>query len=181
MEPAGLAVGILGLVGLFNTCLDILDKFDSWRDYGSESRSLTAQFKAHKIQLERWGLAVGLGKDGLSDQHDKILDDPHTLLTVNELLSAIRDICRYDDNAVTKSKPISDKNAHSRAQLESKRQKLSWALRDKPKRIAQVAQFSSIVQTLHVLVPTGGVQHVGVSKREELMDRDETSGRLNCM
>jgi hypothetical protein len=29
MEPVGLAVGILGLVGLFNTCLDLLDKFDS--------------------------------------------------------------------------------------------------------------------------------------------------------
>ncbi|KAJ5352213.1 hypothetical protein N7452_001187 [Penicillium brevicompactum] len=179
MEPAGLAVGILGLVGLFNTCLDILDKFDSWRDYGSESRSLTAQFKAHKIQLERWGLAVGLGKDGLSDQHDKLLDDPHTLLTVEELLSAIRDVCRYDDDADSKSKPTFEKHAHSRGPMESKRQKLSWALRDKPKRIAQVAHFSSIVQTLHALVPPKGVERVDVSKLERLANGDKSSGHLN--
>ncbi|KAL4862582.1 hypothetical protein BDV12DRAFT_178610 [Aspergillus spectabilis] len=59
MEPVGLAVGIVGLIGLFNTCLDLLDKFDSWRDCGSDLRSLAAQFQAHKLRFENWGHAVG--------------------------------------------------------------------------------------------------------------------------
>ena len=179
MEPAGLAVGILGLVGLFNTCLDILDKFDLWRDYGSESRSLTAQFKAHKIQLERWGQAVGLGKDGLLDQHDKLLDDPQTLSTVKELLSAIRDICRYDDDVLSEPKSVLKGHAYSRVSLESKRQKLSWALRDKAKRITQVEQFSSIMQTLYALVPIKG-DHPGKFLKYPGPDGDnKVPGHLN--
>jgi hypothetical protein len=59
MELVGLAVGVAGLVGLFNTCLDLLDKFDSWRGCGSNLRSLAAQFQAHKPRFENWGHAVG--------------------------------------------------------------------------------------------------------------------------
>lgn len=183
MEPVSFAVGVIGLAGLFNTCLDILDKFDSWKEYGKEARSLAAQFKAHKIQLERWGQAVGLGKDGLLDQHDKFLDDPQTLSTVQELLAAIRDICRYDDDTPSKSgskpKPAFERHTHSQPPFESKRQKLSWALRDKAKRITQVEQFSSIVQTLHALVPIEGGGRGVVSKYEELRDGDDASGHLN--
>lgn len=178
MEPVGFAVGVVGLVGLFNTCLDILDKFESWKDYGSESRALTAQFSAHKIQLERWGQAVGLGPDGLSDQHDKFLDDPQILSTVEELLSAIRDICRYQEDTDSKSKPAFDGHTHSLAPLESKRQKLKWALRDKAKRTTQVEQFSSIVQTLHALVPIKDRGCSVMSNHGEL-NCDETFGHLN--
>ncbi|KAL4981697.1 hypothetical protein BDW68DRAFT_172015 [Aspergillus falconensis] len=57
MEPVGFAVGIMGLVGLFNTCLGLLDKFDSWRDCGSDLRSLAAQFLnfASRIGVTRSG------------------------------------------------------------------------------------------------------------------------------
>ncbi|KAJ6083040.1 hypothetical protein N7467_007175 [Penicillium canescens] len=156
MEPAGLALGILGLAGLFNTCLDVLNKFDSWSDYGSESRSLTARFKAHKLQLEKWGRAIGFENGILSDEHDQYLDDPRTLSTVKELLSAIQDICGYDDDISPISTPMFTNKAHPRTPLESKRQKLSWALRDKAKRITQVEQFSSIVEILHSLIPING-------------------------
>ncbi|KAL2833710.1 prion-inhibition and propagation-domain-containing protein [Aspergillus cavernicola] len=179
MEPAGLAVGLLGLAGLFNTCLDLLDKFDSWRDFGSESRSLTARFRAHKLQLEKWGRAVGLEEGGLLDKHDKLLDDPRTLWIVEELLSAIKDICSYNDDTFPTSTPtIRKRRAHPHATLESKRQKLSWALRDKAKWITQVERFSSIVEILHSLIPiheeTGGV-----SKYGEPSGGDDSSGHLN--
>ncbi|KAJ5769021.1 hypothetical protein N7520_003580 [Penicillium odoratum] len=60
MEPVSFAVGIIGLAGLFSTCLDVLEKVDSWKDFGSDSRSLSAQLKAHRLRLERWDKAVGL-------------------------------------------------------------------------------------------------------------------------
>jgi hypothetical protein len=165
MEPVGLTVGVLGLAGLFNTCLDILEKFDSWRDFGSESRSLAAQFKVHKLRLEQWGQAVGFEHQGLLDEHSKLLDDPRTLSIVEELLSAIKNICGYDDNAFPEPAPGVDnksikaqtfKSHHLHAPVESKRQKLSWALRNKAKRIAQVEQFASLVENLYRLVPING-------------------------
>ncbi|PIG89754.1 ankyrin [Aspergillus arachidicola] len=66
MEPAGLAVGVIGLFGLFNTCLDVANKYDEWKDFGSESRCLTAQFEAQKLRLQKWGEAVGVEDESVS-------------------------------------------------------------------------------------------------------------------
>ncbi|KAJ5761766.1 uncharacterized protein N7511_005148 [Penicillium nucicola] len=184
MEPVGLAVGILGLAGLFNTCLDVLEKFDSWRDFGSESRSLAAQFKVHKLRLEKWGQAVGFEQRDLSDGHDKLLDDPRTLSIVEELLSAIRDICGYDDDNFPMTVSGGDKrpikgqllnsHSHPHTSLESKRQKLSWALRDKAKRLAQVEQFSVLVENLHNLIPIRR-ERGAVSRYAASTSRDDSS------
>lgn len=48
------------------------------------------------------------------------------------------------------------KHGHSLTPRGSKRQKFTWALRGKEKRIAQVAQFSSLVDDLHSLVSIDG-------------------------
>lgn len=37
MEPVGLAVGVLGLAGLFSTCLEAVDKVQSYRSFGVDS------------------------------------------------------------------------------------------------------------------------------------------------
>lgn len=60
MEPVGIGVGVVGLFGLFNTCLDVVNKYDSWKDFGSESHCLTAQFEAQKLGPQIWGEAVGV-------------------------------------------------------------------------------------------------------------------------
>lgn len=185
MEPAGLTVGILGLAGLFNTCLDVLEKVDSWKGFGSESRSMSAQFKAHKIRLEKWGQAVGIEQGRLSDEHDRLLDDPRILSTVQELLSAIKDICGYDDNtfptndlgySMTINKQKSRCHARPQNPHESKRLKLSWALRDKAKRIAQVEQISLLVQNLHGLVPINGVRGATAKYEESTSSGDPSKG-----
>ncbi|CAG8069864.1 unnamed protein product [Penicillium nalgiovense] len=185
MEPAGLTVGILGLAGLFNTCLDVLEKVDSWKGFGSESRSMSAQFKDHKIRLEKWGQAVGIEQGRLSDEHDRLLDDPRILSTVQELLSAIKDICGYDDNtfptndlgySMTINKQKSRCHARPQNPHESKRLKLSWALRDKAKRIAQVEQISLLVQNLHGLVPINGVRGATAKYEESTSSGDPSKG-----
>lgn len=148
MDPVSFAVGLIGLAGLFNTCLDVLDKFDSWKECESESQALIAQFQAHKLQLDKWGQAVGIQDGKVSPHHDKLLDDPRVLKTVIDLLSAIKYICGPHGPGMPP---------------ESKRQKLSWALRAKMKVTAQVSQFSSIVQTLYSLVPI----HTGPASRND--------------
>jgi hypothetical protein len=190
MEPIGLAVGLLGLAGLFNTCLDVLEKVDSWKDFGSESRSLAAQFKAHKLRLEQWGQAVGFEQQGLLDEHSKLLDDPRTLSIVKELLFAIKNICGYDDNTLPQpaagvdNKPIKDqifiRHDHVHTPLESKRRKLSWALRNKAKRIAQVEQVASLVENLYCLVPINGERGT-VSRYGESTSSNDPSRHPNGM
>ncbi|KAL2811884.1 prion-inhibition and propagation, helo domain-containing protein [Aspergillus granulosus] len=162
MEPAGLAVGILGLASLFNTCLDALEKFDTWRDFAAESRSIATQFKVQRLRLENWGNAVGFEQGVLLNKHSKFLDDPRTLLIVQELLSAIRDIRGYDGETLPTRAPDTSSNngqmskIHSHTPIESKRIKLSWVLRDKARCIAQVEQISMLVENLHSLVPING-------------------------
>lgn len=153
MDPTSFAIGIVGLAGLFTTCLDILDKFDSWKECENESQALMAQFEAHKIRLEAWGQSVGIKDGTLSTQHDRLLDDPRVSGTVNKLLSAIKYICGPDDPS-----PVH----------ELKRQKLKWALRTKMKRTEQVKQFSSVVQILYSLVPIN---------RDAISHNDESLGR----
>ncbi|KAJ5994204.1 hypothetical protein N7451_009928, partial [Penicillium sp. IBT 35674x] len=175
MDPISFAVGIIGLAGLFSTCLDVVEKFDSFKEFGIESRSISAQFEAQKLRLQRWGQAVGLQGDTLMEKHSKLLDDPLTFSIVEKLLSAIQGVCTYaDDSAVAPITPserqsfrdqLWPRQGRPAAPHESKREKISWALRKKAKKMAQVGQFCSLVDNLHSLVPvSGGRDHDGSSK-----------------
>ncbi|KAH7151968.1 ankyrin-1 [Dactylonectria estremocensis] len=55
MEPVGLAVGIAGLAGLFSSCLEAVEKVQSYRSFGADSQVLDTQFKAEKLRFEQWG------------------------------------------------------------------------------------------------------------------------------
>lgn len=172
MEPVGLAVGIVGLAGLFSTCLEALDKFDSYKDFGTDFRHLAAQFYADKHRLEKWGEAVGVLRDQTldSDPHPAF-SDPKTHSTVEKLLTSIKEIGSDADDAFLPPNSGSDTRfpryqllsrnqvePHRSAPSESKRAKLWWALRDKEKRIFQVQQFGRLVQSLHDLVPPDGTK-----------------------
>lgn len=191
MEPVSLAVGVIALSSLFNSCLETLDTFDSWRDFGGDWRFLAARFKAEKLRLEQWGQSVGFELGGLLDDHHKALDDPRTLSTVKELLAAIQDVCRNGDIAYPLSasgvdtRPTKDgmsMKSHSlqNAPLESKRFKLKWVLRDKAKQITQVEQFGLLVEGLHNLVPSNGAK--GAHPRDrELASGDDALKRRDGM
>ncbi|KAJ5608079.1 hypothetical protein N7537_004698 [Penicillium hordei] len=168
MEPVSFAVGIIGLAGLFSTCLEAVERFDSWKDYDSEFRSLVAQFKAQKLRLAKWGVAVGLEDDELSYVHNTLLDDPKIESTVKELLLAINVVCHDEDKAFLTpmmgkdENPAKDQLFHRHAPRESKRQKLGWVFRTKAKRVAQVDHFSKLVESLHNLIPIeDSKEHMG--------------------
>lgn len=175
MEPVSFAVGIIGLAGLFSTCLEAVERFDSWKDYDSEFRSLVAQFKAQKLRLAKWGVAVGLEDDELSYVHNALLDDPKIESMVKELLLAIDAVCRDEDKAFLTpmlgkdENPTKDQLFHRHAPRESKRQKLGWVFRTKAKRVAQVDNFSKLVDSLHNLIP--------IEDPKEHMGRGPTGGK----
>ena len=63
MDPFSLTAGIAGfagLAGLFTTCLDIIDRVDSYKDFGIESRSIIAQFEVDKPLFKKWATDVGI-------------------------------------------------------------------------------------------------------------------------
>ncbi|KAF4766281.1 hypothetical protein HAV15_010745 [Penicillium sp. str.  len=177
MEPVSFAVGIIGLAGLFSTCLEAVERFDSWKDYDSEFRSLVAQFKAQKLRLAKWGVAVGLEDDELSYVHNTLLDDPKIESMVKELLLAIDAVCRDEDKAFLTpmlgkdETPTKDQLFHRHAPRESKRQKLGWVFRTKAKRVTQVDNFSKLVDTLHNLIP--------IEDPKEHMGRRPTGDRVS--
>jgi len=174
MDPLSLTfgiAGIIGLAGLYNTCLDVLDKVDSYKEYGIDSRSMIAQFEADKLLFQKWGKNVGIDKNVLSDKHHRNLDDPQTVSSVEKILSSIQELYLNADNTRLTLQPILKPDqkskssaggtffpgSHARYQAvqesTSKRKRVAWAFRNKAKFVAQVQQFGALVQRLQSLVP----------------------------
>lgn len=143
MEPVGLAVGVLGLAGLFSSCLEAIDKVQSYRSFTIDSQDLNSQFNAEKVRFEQWGQKVGFSQGQLSASHHHALDNPKISSAVKDLFLIIKRICESDDDP---------------QRLPSKRRRLAWALRGKGERTEEVKMFGNIVQLLHHLAPPEGAR-----------------------
>ncbi|ORY68350.1 uncharacterized protein BCR38DRAFT_301319, partial [Pseudomassariella vexata] len=92
MEPAGLAIGIAGLAGIFSGCLDVVERVDTYRDFSVDSRAIISQFDADILMFKQWGKAVSFDGTTLSDNHYEKLDDAETLSAVRKIFAIIQDI-----------------------------------------------------------------------------------------
>lgn len=61
MEPVGLAVGVLGLAGLFNNAVDCFEYVQISRTFGTQYQTSLLKLDASRLYLSRWGRSVGLG------------------------------------------------------------------------------------------------------------------------
>jgi hypothetical protein len=165
MEIAGLAVGVAGLAGLFSTCLDAVEKIDYYRDFGRDSHHLAAQFDSHKLRFRQWGRDVGFDHGTLLEDHHYRFKDPEILSMVTELFSIIQGISGEADGAVPQRSLLGNEKAtpsvnHLQqlrgAPSESRKKRLTWAIRGKDKRRAQVEEFGTFIQLLHDIVPPEG-------------------------
>lgn len=173
MEPISFTVGIVGLAGLFSVCLDVIDKVDSYKDFGVDSRAIVAQFEADKHLFTKWAQDVGISKDKQKGNYHKHLDDPETYSIVQKILSIIEEIFRKTESTVSNLQPVVEAgptsfpdsirflNTHQKSQKPkgtlSKRSGIGWSLRSKAKFISQVQQFGALVQRLQSLVPPDGL------------------------
>ncbi|SCO16926.1 related to ankyrin [Fusarium fujikuroi] len=155
MEPVGLAVG---LVGLFSTCMDVMQRVDSYRTAGRDSRQLDAQLNATMHLFERWGDGVGISKGNLSDNHHPDLDNPRTFSVVQGLLNSIKDFSTTSNGPQhsqgpqnTPSFPISG-DVSSNGYKISRWQKTAWALREKLKQASHVQALAGLVSDLYNVV-----------------------------
>jgi hypothetical protein len=154
MEVAGLAIGVIGIAGLFNTCLDSLARFQSYRSSNAESHVLDTRFRAARARFEQWGVGVGIS-------HGKLLPDHHPGLDNKGTASVIEDILHIVTKAI-----CDDANAHSRLHggsytglTQLRRKRLKWALGGKVDRVEQVDVFEKLVQQLYNLVRPKGKEY----------------------
>jgi hypothetical protein len=190
MEPIGFAVGVVGLAGLFSVCLDVINKVDSYEEFGVESRSIIAQFKADKHLFTKWAQDVGIDKDKLNNNCHSHLDNPETNLIVQQILSSIQEIFSKTEGTVSNLQPVVEAgptsfpssihfvNTRKKSQNPegaiSKRGRIGWSLRSKTKFIYQVQQFGDLVQRLHSLVPPDGLTGL-VNVHRDIIGNDLSS------
>lgn len=175
MEAAGLAIGVIGLAGLFSSCLETVEKAQSYFSFGVDSHVLDTRFKATKVRLEKWGQLSGLRDNTKS---------PHPALSQHEISSAVEDILQIINTVcgVNAISPIHDASLGP-PKLQSlqvkRRRKLTWALGGKAKRIDQVQLFETLVQQLHNLVPPEEPEgsHASPAELRQIVARIEEMGR----
>ncbi|KAF5233653.1 hypothetical protein FAUST_8089 [Fusarium austroamericanum] len=177
METAGLVIGVAGLAGLFTSCLEALDKLQSYQTFGTDSHVLDTRFRAAKARFERWGPGVGIEQGRLKHAHHPALDDRAVADAVAELLHIIVEaICDAGNVPPRRARGTGFDNKDSlergrpmprNAMHESKTKKLSWALWGKGKRTEQVEIFENLVQQLHNLVPPSMGNSLGPARNPD--------------
>jgi hypothetical protein len=63
MEPAGLAVGVIALAGLFNNAVDCFKYVQLGRSFGTNFQTSLLKLDNARLRISRWGAAVGLSGD----------------------------------------------------------------------------------------------------------------------
>ncbi|KAI3580740.1 prion-inhibition and propagation-domain-containing protein, partial [Fusarium oxysporum f. sp. albedinis] len=193
MEPIGLAIGVVGLVGLFSSCLEAADKVQAYLSFGTESGVLDARFRATKVLLEKWGRRVGLEKTTLAEDHHPALDDRNIAAAVEDVLRIINTICESSNQSIPQSKltpslvdgfslgSIGPPSLHG-----MRRRKLTWALWGKGKRTDQVELLETLVQQLNNLVPPDATDmlssgkapgHASLAELQRILARIEETRR----
>lgn len=86
MEAAGLAIGVVGLAGLFKNCMELLSLISTTRSMDRDYHILYAKLELGKECLLLWAQQVRLFDP---DQHDRRLDDPAVFAVVKQTLETI--------------------------------------------------------------------------------------------
>ncbi|RSL79332.1 hypothetical protein CEP52_017536, partial [Fusarium oligoseptatum] len=157
MDPTGLAVGI---AGLFTSCLEVVNKVQSYQTFGTDSHVLDTRFKVARARFERWGPGVGIEQGKLLPDHHSALDDKDTSTVVTDVLHIIiKTICDASNAPPRRTRaagPGDDDFPGLRRPYvvtsESRIRKMTWALWGKGGRTEQVELFEKLVQELHNLL-----------------------------
>ncbi|GAP82969.2 putative NACHT nucleoside triphosphatase [Rosellinia necatrix] len=163
MEAAGLGVGVIGLVSLFNTCIDVVERWDSYKAFGLELGSLRARLNADRVRFRQWGEHVGIGEGKQGGHQHSALNDPSVRSAIDLILNSIKNI----DNDARKAAPhLGDFSALTGLDLgvgniapdlilekTSRRGRLGWALGGKARTLTLIGSFEALVQKLYDLIP----------------------------
>jgi hypothetical protein len=152
MEPVGIALGVVGLAGLFSVCLDSIDRYRAYKSFTSDSEALDVQLGAHRLRLEEWGHAVGIDQDKPSPAYNRRLEDPKTSVLVADLLRIIKETIQSGGGGL----PRRNSGFHAKTQEDTRSprfRKLSYAFGGKSDRLSNIALLGRLLDQLERLVP----------------------------
>ncbi|KAL2840958.1 hypothetical protein BJX68DRAFT_258316 [Aspergillus pseudodeflectus] len=153
MEPAGLALGAVGLLGLVNLYQEAARVVHSVNNHSSESLRLFSRYSATKALFERWGTQVGVAdKDSLAQSVHPQLQEPATVNAVAGLLASITNVFTDVDPTIARYEQPSTSAAANPGRTKL-RSRLKWALADGDKLTQNTKDFDDLVQKLYRLVP----------------------------
>ncbi|KAK0671341.1 prion-inhibition and propagation-domain-containing protein [Cercophora samala] len=98
-ETAGLAIGIIGLAGLFTTCAGCYQLVRRGAMLDRDYKILETKFNNQELRLLSWGKACGLSGIGM-ESYDKRLDDPILRSRITATLECIKQLF-HDEAALT--------------------------------------------------------------------------------
>ncbi|KAH7207661.1 hypothetical protein BKA60DRAFT_599656 [Fusarium oxysporum] len=153
MEVTGLAVGVVGLAGLFSVCLDSLSRFQSYRESNSETHVLYTRFRAARARFEQWGVSVGISNGRLQPNHHDRLDNKKTADLIEDILQIIaKTICKESILRGTRTGSRLQ-SGQLGGQSQSRGKRIKWAFGGKESRNEQADDFEKLVQQLYNLIP----------------------------
>ena len=170
MEAAGVA---LAVPGLFSLCIDIVERYQAYKDFGVESRSAVSRFEADKVRLKRWAEEVGIQDGNFSDRHDLRLDREDIQKAIKGILKTSCEIFAVTERTASQlhvsaecaGNPIpsvadtvdypkwNTKAVPSASISASIRAGLGWTLKRRSRFLNQVDMFNKVVDSLYSLVP----------------------------
>lgn len=162
MEPVGLAVGIVGLAGLFDATMNAIDRIKTYKEHDRDAERLASQIQGHKVALQDWRAKVGLdAQNGLDGKHSRRLDETKTRESVERLLKALlRDLGSGDDGGIGGALAVRTANNDQEAaptgnkeKAAGKSRKLGWALGGKKDHVEKEAAVRELLKQLRILVP----------------------------
>jgi hypothetical protein len=183
MEPVSLAVGAVGLAGLFSAVLDALEKIDAYRKFGDESSFAATQLALNQAHFRQWcdrvGIEIAATTAKLRAEHHPKLDDPAVSKLVQRTLQCMKarldpseaalkdiDLADVDDDTMLPllagdsisgfgagASPRTASQTRKRANLTSRKAKLRWAFSGKDRIMKQLDQFERLLESLRKLLP----------------------------
>ena len=166
-DPVGAAVGIASLVGLYITCLELVE---AGKSFAVDSHAILTRFEAEKLLLKRWGENVGITAGCIQPCHHAKLDTAEERTMIYNILASIETIftdadalsSRYGlqlasspSSLTSQTRDVQDmaNNNPRRVQNETLfKRKASWAIRDKKKFSRLVADLGAFIEQLYSLV-----------------------------
>ena len=201
MEPAGFTVGVMGLAGLFSTCMQCFDYVQLGRAFGGDYGKCLLRLDAVKLRFSRWGEAVGIAIAS-QDRKPTVLS-PQEFQLAQSLLQQIQDSFddtekiskRYRKHAEMESSTSGvltvyneqsdlrpqEKKLHSqlraiafrRQQSTSIAQKTRWALYEKKRFDSLIGDITDFVDKLISLFPVARESQTSICQAELRTITDE--------
>ena len=99
MEAVGLAVGIAGLAGVFTACVDCFEYVQLGRQFGKDYGKCLLRLDTARLRLSRWGAAVGLDSEPLTEPPTSASDEDIILSRslLEQILETFKDAERISE------------------------------------------------------------------------------------